>query len=517
MNDQERIFQDGIFDVWSDTKREDSASSDRQKLLTKSKYINAIQCPKLLWIRCNEPEKIPDPSESLQYIFGIGHEVGHLAKQQFPGGIDIQESEFLKNISQTKEQLDRKDRRPIYEAGIKADRLYARADILVPIKDDLWDIVEVKCSTKVKEINYDDVAFQRFVYERAGLNINRCYLMHINNQYIRQGALDINELFVVEDITEEVCAYLPRVKDSVDGLLKIIDMDKCPSCGISEMCSNPYECPLQDDCWEHVDDGSIFEFHGMRKKKKFEMYDSGIISMADASDSELKPKHIIQKRCGQENEPHIDTDSISSYLDNLVYPLYYMDFETALSPIPRFDGIRAYQQIPFQFSVHVQNSPDGALEHSMFLARYSNDPRKELIDKLKAALGDTGSIVVYYAPFEKTRLKEFARDFPEYEGWVDSIQPRIIDLRDPFSKFWYYHPSQQGSASIKKVLPAVTGISYDGMEIADGGSAFREYGRVTYSDVAEDDRKRVYDALEKYCALDTEGMVGIVSALAKFL
>jgi len=159
--------------------------------------------------------------------------------------------------------------------------------------------------------------------------------MHINNQYVRQGEIDINELFIVEDITEEVGAYLPRVKDSVDGLLKIIDMDKCPSCGISEMCSNPYECPLQDECWEHVDDGSIFEFHGMRKKKKFEMYDSGVISMADASDSELKPKHIIQKRCGQENKPHIDTDSISIYLDNLVYPLYYMDFETALSPIPQ--------------------------------------------------------------------------------------------------------------------------------------------------------------------------------------
>jgi len=151
----------------------------------------------------------------------------------------------------------------------------------------------------------------------------------------------------------------------------------------------------------------------------------------------------------------------------------------------------------------------------MFLARYSDDPRGEFTEKLKGAMGDSGSIVVYYAPFEKSRLKELARDFPDFGEWVDSILPRIVDLRDPFSKFWYYNSTQKGSASIKKVLPAVTGIGYDGMEIADGGSAFREYARVTYSDVPTGERQRVYDALEKYCALDTEGMVKIVNELNK--
>ncbi|MDD5070426.1 MAG: DUF2779 domain-containing protein [Candidatus Omnitrophica bacterium] len=515
MNDQELIFQEGNFDIWSDSEKEDGVGAECQKLLTKSKYLNATQCSKYLWIRCNAAERIPKPSESLKYIFDIGNEIGRLAKQRFPGGIDIRDDDFKKNIEQTKQSLSLQKRKPIYEAGIVADRLYARADILVPIDNDAWDIVEVKCSTKVKTINYDDVAFQRYVYEKAGLNINRCYLMYINNQYVRQGDIDINELFILKDITEQVCALLPQVNGSIKGLLDIIDMDKCPSCGISEMCFTPYDCPLQGECWEHVHNGSIFEFHGMRKKKKFEMYDSGVVSMAEVSDSDLKPKHIIQKRCSQQNSPYIDKNALSLFLDRFKYPLYYMDFETVLSPIPRFVNARPYQQISFQFSVHIQNAIGQDLIHNMFLARYPDDPRKEFLEKLQAILGEAGSIIVYYAPFERTRLKEFARDFPEYEKWIYNIIPRIIDLRDPFSGFWFYHPSQGGNASIKKVLPALTGTSYEGMEISDGGCAFREYARVTYNDVPEEERQRVYTALEKYCELDTGGMVSIVNELRK--
>ena len=515
MVDQERFFQEGIFDVWVDSKRESDVKELRQKLLTKSKYLNAIQCPKYLWIRCNEPQRIPDPSESLQYVFNIGKEVGQLAKQRFPGGADIPEDGFIENIEKTKELLGRKERCPIYEAGIMADRFYARADILVPVEGDSWDIVEVKCSTSVKEINYDDVAFQSYVYKKAGLKINRCCLMHINNQYVRQGDIDIGELFTIEDITDEVSEAENQVESVVEGLLKIIDREECPSCGISEMCSNPYDCPLIPECWAHIPDGSVFEFNRMKKKKRFELYDGGKVLMKDAADKDLNPKQMIQKRCSQEGDSYVDESLISGFLNGLKYPLCYLDFETVMSPVPRFDGVRPYQQIPFQFSVHVQEYPGADLKHKMFLVKSSNDPRSEIIENLKEALGEDGSIAVYYATFEKTRLKELGRDFPETQEWVDSVLSRIVDLHDPFAKFWFYHPSQKGKTSIKKVLPVVTGKSYEGMEIADGATAFREYARVTYSEVSEEERQRVYDALEKYCALDTEGMVELVKSLEK--
>jgi len=199
----------------------------------------------------------------------------------------------------------------------------------------------------------------------------------------------------------------------------------------------------------------------------------------------------------------------------LKYPVYYMDFETMFDAIPPFDGVRPYQQIPFQFSVHVQDSPGGDLKHASFLWKEPGDPRESFIRELKDCLGDKGSIVAYYFSFEKSRLTELAELFSEYKDWVDSILERMVDLLVPFKNFHYYHASQKGSASIKKVLPAITGKGYEGMEISEGGEASLEYARVTYSDVSDDDRARVYSALEKYCALDTEGMVNIVDKLNK--
>ena len=122
------------------------------KLLTKSKFLNGIQCPKLLWTRCNAPQDIPEPSEQLQAIFDMGHLVGELATKRFPGGVHVQEEDFVKNIEETRKLLASKSPRPIYEAGIQTGRVYSRADILNPSsKSGQWDVIEVKCSTGPKE------------------------------------------------------------------------------------------------------------------------------------------------------------------------------------------------------------------------------------------------------------------------------------------------------------------------------------------------------------------------------
>ena len=183
--------------------------------------------------------------------------------------------------------------------------------------------------------------------------------------------------------------------------------------------------------------------------------------------------------------------------------------------IPPFNGTKPYQQIPFQFSVHVQDNPGGDLKHFSFLWKESSDPRESFIRELKDCLGGQGSIVAYYYSFEKSRLTELAELFPKYKDWVDSILNRMIDLLGPFKNFHYYHASQKGSASIKKVLPAITGKGYEGMEISGGGEASLEYARVTNGDASEDEKNAVYSALEKYCTLDTEGMAWIVEKLRK--
>ncbi|MCK4922867.1 MAG: DUF2779 domain-containing protein, partial [Bacteroidales bacterium] len=213
---------------------------------------------------------------------------------------------------------------------------------------------------------------------------------------------------------------------------------------------------------------------------------------------------------------------IKKFLDTLKHPLYFLDFETFNTAIPLYDGVRPYQQITFQFSLYVQDKPDGKLVHHSFLAEGKEDPRLMFLSSLQKVLGEKGSIIAYNQSFEIGRLKELAEAFTDYKKWIESILPRFIDLMVPFRKFYYYNPVQQGSASIKKVLPAITGKGYDDMEISEGGTASLEFLRITQgaSDGTFPDNneiKKVRENLEKYCALDTEGMVWIVNRLKELI
>ena len=185
-----------------------------------------------------------------------------------------------------------------------------------------------------------------------------------------------------------------------------------------------------------------------------------------------------------------------------------------MTAIPLFDNVRPYQQVPFQFSVHVLASRGAPPKHIAFLAEGRKDPREMFLGWLRKAIGDAGNIVVSHKGFELSRLKELADLMPEYRTWVAQIARRTIDLLEPFRAFHYYHPSQQGSASIKSVLPALTGKSYDGMDIAEGDKASREYLRVTFTEVDDNDRRKVRKALEEYCKLDTQAMIDILKALS---
>jgi len=500
--------------------RQDLIVPQRKKYLTKSKYINALQCHKYLWMRCNRPEDIPEPSKSLQHIFSVGKEIGQLAQKRFPGGINISEEDFFENLKTTKALLRQSARKPLYEAGIAAGRLYARADILYPVDNEAWDLVEVKCSTcskEIKNVYYHDIAFQKYCYEKAGLKIRKCLLMHINKEYIRDGEIDVNDFFTLQDLTEAVGNLQEGIDENVEGLLKLIDMSECFNCSIHEGCRKPYECPLIGECWKSLPAYNIFQLYNMRWKSRFDFFNRGLRDIKDTpkGDKKIKEKHLIQIESVETGQSHIEPSGISDFLKGLQYPIYYMDFETTFEAIPPFKGMRPYQQMPFQFSVHVQDSPGGGLKHFSFLWRKPSDPRKNFIQVLKDCLGSQGSIVAYYFSFEKSRLNELVELFPEYKDWVDSILVRMVDLLEPFKKFHYYHASQKGSASIKKVLPAITGKGYEGMAISDGGEASLEYARVSNGDIPEDEKNEAYSALEKYCSLDTEGMAWIVEELRK--
>jgi hypothetical protein len=190
-----------------------------------------------------------------------------------------------------------------------------------------------------------------------------------------------------------------------------------------------------------------------------------------------------------------------------------MDFETFMTAVPLYDGTYPYQAIPFQFSAHVVEAPGARSKHHAFLAKGKGDPRPDFLAALKEAIGPEGTILVYYEAFEKSRLKELAAAFPEYKSWTADISKRIVDLLVPFRDFSYYHPSQTGSASLKKVMPAVTGIGYENLEIGHGDIASLRYMQSAFGNISAEERRQIRKDLLKYCGQDTGGMVSIVEQL----
>lgn len=480
------------------------------KLLTKSKYLNGRQCLKLLWLSFHEPDKVADPDDATQHIFDQGHEVGELAKKVFPDGVNVPPDDFMGNIRQTKKLLQQ--RRTVFEAGIMTGKIYCRLDILKPADDDAWDIIEVKSSTKVKDVDIEDVAFQKYCCQQAGLEIRNCFLMHIDNEYVRQGEIEPEKLFTTEDVTEQVATVFGRVPEKVEAMLEVIAAEDCPDIGIGKQCNSPYDCMVAG-CREFLPENSVLELY-RGGQKGFELLNNGILAMRDIPPAfNLTGSQRIQRDCVVSRQPYVDKAEIKGFLDTLQYPLYYFDFETFSTAIPQFDGTHPYQNIPFQFSLHVVREGAFVPDSFSFLAEGAKDPRLALLKELKKRLGKRGSIIVYNQSFEKSVLEGLGQAFPEYQSWVEGVVSRLVDLIVPFRSFWYYHPAQGGSASLKAVLPAVTGKGYDGLGIANGEDASFEYYRVTYSDVPEEERRRVRQDLLTYCGQDTEGMIWIVNAL----
>ena len=481
------------------------------ELISKTTFLCGMQCPKYLWMVFHEPESIPRPDESMQFIFDQGRKVGELAKRLFPGGVDIPIDDIAISTQLTREQL--KCDRPIFEASILSDRVYCRPDILVPNANGSWDIIEVKSSTGIKDVNIVDVAFQKYCCESIGLSIRNCSLACVNSNYVRHGDIDPSQFFVIEDISPRVDKIRGDIEAKVVEYFDIIAKSECPMVDIGPYCSKPFVCPLKEKCWSFLPTYSVFDLY-WAGEKCFDLFSRKIIDMLDIPrDYPLSGKQKIQLESLKTNMPHINKAGLKEFIGNLEYPLYFVDFETFSTVVPPYEGTRPNQPIPFQFSVDILAEDDGPVEHHGFLSEIKDDPRMRFIAELEACLGDKGSIVVYHAPFEQKVLLELAGIFPQYRNWVSRVLSRVVDLLKPFVSFHYYHPDQHGKISLKRVLPLLTGMEYKGMAIENGMQAAVAYLNSMDEEVEEEQRQRIRRELELYCGLDTMGMIEILKRL----
>ncbi len=486
----------------------------RKFTLSKSRYIRGLQCHKSLWLYTHEPPELRNVSKSAMASFQQGNEVGAQAHNIFPGGtfIEFDGVPFDVQISETQKAL--KKAKVIYEATFSYGGVLVKADIMRKVGRN-WELYEVKASNDVKDVHLDDVAVQYYVISGSGVPISKVFVTHLNKEYIRKGDLDVQALFTSEDVTADIKAKQAGIKTEIEKQQKMLAGKNAPKIDIGPYCSKPYCCDFMGYCWEKMPENSIFDLAG-NGVKKWPLYKEGIVKMEDIPLDKLKGQQLQQVKTFLNKKLVVDLTGLKDFLNDIWYPLYYLDFETFRAAVPPYDGLKPYQQIPFQYSLHIQKRKGGKLYHKEFLAKPKCDPRKELLDNLLAEIPSDACVLVYYQPFEKGRLKELAEQFPKKAKHINAIIKNVRDLLAPFKGRALYSWKQQGSHSIKKVLPAfVADMSYEGLEVGDGGEAIEAYQKMCK--VADDPKElaKIRKALLEYCCQDTLAMVRLLEVIEK--
>jgi hypothetical protein len=483
--------------------------------ISKSSYIRGLQCEKSFYLNFFHKQFGITRDEQDTTKFEIGHDVGRYAQQLFPGGVDCG-YEITRDRTRSAELTRRaikEGKKVIYEAAFEYDGLLCFIDILVK-KGNEWIIYEVKSSTSVKDYHYNDAAFQYYVISN-NIQVKDAFIVCLNNQYVRNGNIDIKQLFVMESVLETALSLQDEIEINVAKYKKLTEAKAIPDIKLGKQCDDPFACDFKGYCWKDVPEYSVFNIQNMRGKD-YELYNMGIVELKDIpKDFKLNDKQLIEVSSYLNNAEYIDKDAIIDFLINIRYPLYFLDFETFQSAIPQFDNSRSYQQIPFQFSLYYKESKDSEAVPYAFLAESSGDPRKAFAESLIVQTQKPGSIVVYNAGFERSRINELARDFPEYAEQLNNINGRIIDLMEPFRQKAYYKPAMRSSYSMKYVLPTINSqYSYENLNVKEGSQASSEFLRLR-SIADKQEIEQIRKNLIDYCNQDTFGMIVILEELEK--
>lgn len=489
----------------------------KKAILSKSTFIRGLQCEKGLYLYKHNYNLRDETPPHLQAIFNQGTNVGILAQDLFPSGVDATPSSYFKmqeSVFKTMEFIENGEQ-IIYEATFQHNGVIAALDILVKDSDG-WKAYEVKSSTSVSDTYIMDAAIQYYTIVNSGIDLKDISIVHINNKYVKDGNIDIKELFLVESVHDKVLEVLHSIPAQIGRFKAVIAQDKEPIIDIGAHCSTPYNCDFKGECWKHVPEYSIFNISGLYSNKKFDLYNQGIIHFhqLNLETAPLNENQKMQIVSELEEKTFIDKENIEHFINNLNYPIYYLDFETMTSAVPIYNKTRPYQQLVFQYSLHIEHI-NGEIEHKEYLSEANPiiDPRDIFVKQLIQDCGTSGDVLVYNIGFERGKLNDLISLFPVYSNELNDIIYRLKDLMTPFQKKWYYTPEMKGSYSIKAVLPAlVPELSYQDLEIKEGGTASTTFTQMVTGDFQGDIEKTRENLLE-YCKMDTFAMVKILKKL----
>jgi hypothetical protein len=490
-------------------------------MLSKRRVLAGLQCHKRLYFQLTAPDLAAAPSIAQTFIREQGHEVGRLAQQAFPGGVAVDAAPDRLDLALMRTAaLVRDPAVPaIFEATFRHDDVLVRVDVLVRAAAGRWRLIEVKSAAGIRAHDLADAAIQRHVLAACGLEVEAA-VMHVNRNYVYAGGtLDVTRLFTLVDITAELRELEGKLPRLLAAMRVMLAAEALPAIAPGPQCTSPHLCEFYDRCNAPLPDDHVEHLPGLHGRRLADLLARGITRIGDLPDDlPLSPRQQLARRAVLEGRV-LFTEGLGKELAALGYPRAFMDFETLGPALPRFAGMRPYDAIPFQWSLHVVRAPGAAPEHHDFLPTDPGDPRRRFLETLAAAVGDRGPIVVY-SGFEGRSLAQLAGWLPDLAPAAERIRTRLWDLLRVM-RGHVYHPRFLGSFSLKRVVPAlVPTLGYEGMEVAGGSEAGPTWDRLVRGRaegrLAPAEAARLERALRDYCGQDTRGLVELVGALESY-
>lgn len=486
--------------------------------ISKSDYMLFLKHPAWLWLKKHAKHLLPPVDAALQARFDEGHAFEQFAEALFPDLVRLGFSDFASYKALTSRTLEawQSGAAAVAQGRYGAGPITCISDVVIRDGDG-FVLTEIKSGTSAKPEHTFDLAFQRVVLEAAGFPITRCEVAHVNREYVRAGEIDPQELVVITDITEKVAEQIDNTKARIDQALSVAGSNTMPDPAPERARLKSYDewLEIRGKLDPPLSEDSIHRLPFVNAEIATALIEAGITTIDAIDDPSVLGKSTRRYLSARaQGTRTVDTDALERLLSQITYPVYYFDYETSQSLLPPWNRTRPYQQVPFQYSLHIQREPGGETEHREYLHRDESNPMPALLESLREDLGDTGSVLVWYKGFEKARNNEMAEAFPEYAAFLLHLNARVIDLMKPFADETITDPMFKGGASIKAVLPALLPeLSYDDLDIREGSSASRLWKEVTLTNPTAREREKVYADLIAYCTRDTWAMVAIHEAL----
>jgi hypothetical protein len=477
-----------------------------------------LRHPAWLWLKKHDKAKLPPVDDSTQAMFDAGFLFESYAEQLFPNAVKLGFNNFneYRTLPARTKQAISSGAKVVLQGRFEAGNITCIFDVLKKVGENTFDLYEIKSSTSVKSDHEYDLAFQKEVLEESGFRVRKIFVIHVNSDFVRAGDIKVEEISKTEEVTDRVEKLELFTQTNIKRALEVVSQKEIPDISPARAkLGSVYDWLAIYKELADFDEYSIYHLCSPRAELFADLEKLGIKNISDIPDGfELNDKQKRQVAATKLGKVISDKVKIKKFIGKLKFPLYFLDYETLSSVVPYFDGLGPYKQLPFQYSLHVLESPEAELQHFEYLHSDNSNPIEPLSETLKSQIGTKGTVLVWYEGFEKSCNDLMGKIAPQFRDFYKSVNARVIDLMKPFSEGAYVHKDFCGSASIKKVLPVlIPELSYKDLDINKGDAAQRLWMEAVLEGKRETEKEKILADLLKYCELDTLAMVKIYQFL----